>query len=177
MKLMLGGTDKEFRQAYNRALSRTAVTLNMLGRRLLRDELQARNLKAIRNRLQKFRLKKSGKALDELKLWFGLNDMPISKLKGRVKRIGTKKSPNGAEFKPASSSLNHQMYPDSFVARIGKRKSIFTRKGKARCPLREETVPINDAIHVKIEDEIFDQIPDIFLKHFITDLKGRIAQR
>ena len=45
VKLMLGGTDKEFRQAYNRALSRTAVTLNMLGRRLLRDELQARNLK------------------------------------------------------------------------------------------------------------------------------------
>ena len=112
-----------------------------------------------------------------MKLWFGLNDMPISKLKGRVKRIGTKKSPNGAEFKPASSSLNHQMYPDSFVARIGKRKSIFTRKGKARYPVREETVPINDAIHVKIEDEIFDQIPDIFLKHFITDLKGRIAQR
>ncbi|EPZ5431763.1 phage tail protein [Vibrio parahaemolyticus] len=177
VKLMLGGTDKEFRQAYNRALSRTAVTLNMLGRRLLRDELQARNLKAIRNRLQKFRLKKSGKALDELKLWFGLNEMPISKLKGRVKRIGTKKSPNGAEFKPASSSLNHQMYPDSFVARIGKRKSIFTRKGKARYPVKEETVPINDAIHVKIEDEIFDQIPDIFLKHFITDLKGRIAQR
>lgn len=177
VKQMLGGTEKEFRQAYNRALSRTAVTLNMLGRRLLRDELQARNMKAIRKRLQKFRLRKSGKALDELKLWFGLNDMPISKLKGRVRRLGTKKSPLGAEFKPGSSSLSSQMYSDSFVARLGKRKSIFTRKGQARYPVREETIPINDAIHVKIEDEIFDQIPEIFLKHFITDLKGRIAQR
>ena len=177
VKQTLGGTDKEFRQAYNRALSRTAVTLNMLGRRLLRDELQARNLKAIRNRLQKFRLKKSGNALDELKLWFGLNDMPISKLKGRVRRIGTKKSQNGADFKPASSLLNKQVYPNSFVARIWKRKSIFTRKGKARYPVYEETVPISDAMHVKIEDEIFDKIPEIFLQHFITDLKGRIAQR
>ena len=177
VKQTLGGTDKEFRQAYNRALSRTAVTLNMLGRRLLRDELQARNLKAIRNRLQKFRLKKSGNALDELKLWFGLNDMPISKLKGRVRRIGTKKSQNGAEFKPASSLLNNQVYPNSFVARIGKRKSIFIRKGKARYSVYEETVPISDAMHVKIEDEIFDKIPEIFLQHFITDLKGRIAQR
>ncbi|HHY0435716.1 TPA: phage tail protein [Vibrio parahaemolyticus] len=177
VQLMLGGTDKEFRQAYNRALSRTAVTLNMLSRRLLRDELQARSIKAIRNRLQKFRLKKSGKALDELKLWFGLNDMPVSKLKGRVRRVGTKKSPKGAVFTPASSALSHQTYSDSFVARIGKRKSIFTRKGQARYPVKEETVPINEAIHVKIEDEIFDQIPDIFLKHFITDLKGRVAQR
>lgn len=177
VRQMLGGTEKEVRQAYNRALSRTAVTLNMLGRRLLRDELQARNMKAIRKRMQKFRLRKSGKQLDELKLWFGLNDMPIGKLKGKVKRLGTKKSPAGATFSPAASSLGLQTYSDSFVAKLGKKKSIFTRKGKARYPVREETIPVNDAIHVKIEDEIFSRVPDIFLKHFTTDLKGRIALR
>lgn len=174
---ILGATDKEFRQAYHRALSRTAVTLNKLGRQLVRDELKARSIKSIRARLQKFRLKKSGNALDELRLWFGLNDLPISRLKGKVNRIGSKRTPKGAMFTPSSSKLSSQSYPNAFVAKLGNGRSIYSRLGKSRFPIKEESIPIKNALQVEIEDQIFAQVPEIFLRHFSLDLKGRVASR
>ncbi len=174
---MLGATDKEFNQAYNRALSRTAVTLNKLGRQLVRDDLKAQSIKSIRNRLQKFRLNKSGKAFDELRLWFGLNDLSVGRLKGKVTRLGTKRKPAGAMFTPASSKLPTYRNDKAFIARFGKRRSIYSRVGKTRFPIKEGELPIQEAIQVDIEDQIFAQVPEIFLRHFSLDLKGRVSRR
>ncbi len=81
------------------------------------------------------------RSLDELKLWFGLNDIPVGFLKGRIKRLGTKSEPKGAMFTP-TGNIKPQFYDKSFVTRAYKRRSIFSRVGKKGYPIREARVPI-----------------------------------
>lgn len=173
----VGATPKEMVKAYGRALARTAVTVRKLSSKHLKEELQAKSAKVIRNRLKQFKIKATGNNLDELKLWYGLNPLPVSSLKGRIKRIGTKRSPNGASFSPSSSSLKAETYDKGFIARLNGPRSIYLRTGKGKWNITEAKVDINDEIHVAIEDEIFSLIPEIFIKHFTTDLKGRVAIR
>ncbi|NAW56996.1 MULTISPECIES: hypothetical protein [unclassified Vibrio] len=167
----VGATEKEMRLAYNRALARTAVTVHKLAAKLMRDELKAKNLKLIRARLKKFRLKKGGKALDELKLWFGLNPVPVHALRGRLR--STKDS--GATFTPTSPRLSRVHEARGFVIEKNGQKMMFRRTSAKRYEMVK--VEIDDALHVRIEDEIFEQIPEIFVRHFTTDIKGRIALR
>ncbi|MEL7401360.1 MAG: hypothetical protein AAFN68_12425, partial [Pseudomonadota bacterium] len=104
--------------------------------------------------------------------------MPISSVKGRNKRQGSRKNPKGAIFTPSSRALPTVKEPDGFIASLGgKRRSIFRRTGRDRFPVVEATIEIDDAMQVAIEDEIFAQIPDIFMHHSEIDLKGRIARR
>ena len=171
---ILGANEEQVRKAHNRALSRTAVTMKSLGTKLVRDEMKVKSLKALRQRFQTFRVSsKNKKQLDELRLWFGLNDVRLSDLKGRIARIGSKKKPKGAKFTPAGSG-DVTTYDDAFVAKVRGRRSIWARKGKRRYPIGEKKVAINDRTQVLIEDEVFSQLPEVYLKHFETDLKGRI---
>ncbi|MFM2476364.1 phage tail protein [Celerinatantimonas sp. MCCC 1A17872] len=173
----LDATTTDMIKAYNRALNRTAITLKSMSAKLLKDELQVRKLKTLRQRLKSFKAKGEGKDLGSLRLWYGLNDLPVSRLKGRVKRQGTKKHPKGASFIPAASRLGTQHWDQGFVARLHGPRSVYQRTGRRRFPVKEEQVPVNDAMQIKIEDEIFEQLPTIFLHHYTTDLRGRIAMR
>jgi len=177
IRKQLDATPKEVTKAYNRALSRTAVTIKKLSQRMIKDELQVRNTKILRQRLQQFCVKKSGKGLDELKLWFGLDPFSVGSLKGRTKKNGSRKKPNGATFTPSSPALSSQMFSKGFVAKFSKSKSVFIRTGKGKNAIKEAKIDVDNALQEKIEDEIFDKLPEIFLKHFETDLKGRIAIR
>jgi site-specific DNA-cytosine methylase len=168
-----GATQAQFKAAYNRALSRTAVTIRALSNRRIKEALQAKNQKALRKRIQTYRLNKASDSLDALRLWFGLNDMPVGHLKGRSRRLGSKSSPKGAIFTP-SGNMKAQTYPDGFVAKLNKRRSIYQRVGEKRYPVKEARLDVSETLMDTIEDEIFDQLPDIFMKHFETDLKGRI---
>lgn len=170
----LGSTEKQARLSWNRAMTRTGNTLNKLSRQLMRDELQARSIKVVRPRLKSYKRKGDNRNLSSVKLWYGLNDLAVSALKGRMTRLGTKKEPKGAVFKPAASHLGLHEFTNGFIARIKKKRSIFIRTTADRYPVREATIPINDALHKKIDDEIYSQSADIFMKHFITDLRGRI---
>ncbi len=175
----LGATTKEMLAAYNRAISRTSVTMKSQSNRLMRDGMDAKSIKLIRKRMQahrrSFKLTKSGGKLDELKLWYGLNDMSVGHLKGRVSRIGTKKAPKGALF--TSKKLGTTQYENGFVTKLYNRRSIFSRKSAARFPVKEARVPIVDRMGTSIEDEVFNDLPDVFLNHFKTDLKGRVTAR
>lgn len=176
VQLMLGGTEKELLAAYNRAIARTSVTMKSQGAKLMRDGMDAKSLKEIRKRMQAYKLGQTNStSLDELKLWFGLNDMSIGRLKGRLSRLGSKRSPAGAAF--TSKTLGQQKYEDGFIGRVRGKRSIFARKGAARFPIREQKVAISDPLHVKLEDEIFSELPDVFMQHFTTDMKGRVAAR
>lgn len=172
---ILGATESQVKAAYNRALSRTARTVRSLANKEIRDSMQVKNLKAIRKRFQNFRLRSPSKQkkLDELRLWFGLNDMSVGYLRGRIRRNGSKRSPNGATFTP-KGKMNPQTYEQGFIANRYNRRSIFTRTTDNRYPIKEARVPISEALQVTIEDEIFERLPEIFLKHFETDLKGRV---
>lgn len=172
---VFGATQAQVKAAYNRALTRTAKTMKSMANKKLKDELQVRRMKDLRRRLQTFRLKSTSKQtrLDELKLWFGMNDIPVSKLKGRIKAIGSKKNPQGAMFSPAGK-VKAQTYDDGFVANAYNKRSIFTRTTQARYPIKEARVPVSDELQDAIEDEIFSELTDVFMKHFETDLKGRV---
>lgn len=175
VKNILGATESQVKAAYNRALSRTARTVRSLANKEIRDAMQVKNLKAIRKRFQQFRLKSPSKQkkLDELRLWFGLNDISVGYLRGRIRRNGTKRSPNGATFTP-KGKMAPQTFEQGFIARRYNRRSIFTRTSDNRYPIKEARVPVSDDLQTTIEDEIFDKLPEIFMKHFETDLKGRV---
>lgn len=160
-------TEKHMKLAYNRALKRTAVTLRALARRYLKDELKLRNLKALRKRLQQYQLK-GGQGMAELKLWFGLNPLPVSALKGRMTQ-----TESGAVFKPAGPSGN-QEYDGAFLAKVNGKKSIWQRASKRRNSIYEHSVPVHKGLQESIEDDVFEKIPGIFLKHFESDLKARV---
>ncbi|HGS5314525.1 TPA: phage tail protein [Vibrio parahaemolyticus] len=172
---ILGATESQVKAAYNRAISRTARTVRSLANKEIRDSMQVKNLKAIRKRFQNFRLRSPSKQkkFDELRLWFGLNDMSVGYLRGRIRRNGSKRSPNGATFTP-KGKMAPQTYQQGFIAHRYKRRSIFSRSTDNRYPIKEARVPVSEALQVTIEDEIFERLPEIFLKHFETDLKGRV---
>jgi len=173
----LEATDWQLNAAYNRAIKRTAVTMKSQGSKLLGDGMDAKSLKEVRKRMQThqspFKITQDERNFNELKLWFGLNDMSIGRLKGRVSRLGRKRSPVGAAF--TSKKLGKTEYQDGFVGRVRGKRSIFARKGAARFPVREKKVAVSDAVHIELEDDIFVNLPDVFMRHFTTDLKSRVV--
>lgn len=175
IKDMVGATEAQVLAAYNRALSRTTQTLRKLSNSLVKDELAPKTMKKLRSRLKYFRVKSPSKLnkLDEVKLWFGLDDVPISYLKGKQKRLGSKSKPRGAVFTP-KGRIETETFEQGFIANSHGRKSIFTRTTKKRYPIKEVQVSISDRFQITVEDEIFDKLPEVFLKHFETDLKGRV---
>lgn len=166
----LGATHQEMMGAYRRAMKRTSVTLRALSNRAMRDGMDAKTLKAIQKRMQVYRRDfglRSNKGLGELKLWYGLNDVSVGKLKGRSYQTS-----GGAAF--ASKKLGVSRFDNAFVGKAYGRRSVFERRGAS---IREGRAGVSDSLNEELQDTVFDDVPDVFSKHFETDLKGRVAAR
>lgn len=165
----LGATEYQMKAAFSRAIKRTMGTMRKKVIAGTKDEIQARKLDSMRRRMRVFRLQKG--AMDGIKLWFGVNDFRTSALKGKAKRLGTKKKPKGAAyFRVTGDVVTHK---SAFILNRNGRK-IFHRTTKQRDSLTELKAPINKGIEEKVEDEIFQDLQDVFMHHFITDLRGRL---
>ena len=162
----LQATEHQVMAAYNRALGRTAVTLQKLSRKLVQSEIDAKSVRAMQRRLLNYRVR-NPKGMDELKLWFGLNDVAAHTLKGRMT-----KTDGGAKF--SSSKLGTKVYERGFVSKVGAKRYLFERHGSKKGAYHAARIGLSDKLKVTIEDEIFDQLPQIFMRHFETDLKGRV---
>ncbi|MCL1124158.1 phage tail protein [Shewanella surugensis] len=172
-RLEFGATEKQMRIAYDRALSRTLVTVRKLSRQFLCDELQARRIKDVQRRMKVFKLKKAGKkTFNELKLWFGLNDMSVGALKGRKTQHS-----DGAAFSSSSRSIGSKKYKGGFVTNRYGNRSIFIRKDDGRFPILDQKITLSEDLEFKIEDQIFAEIPDIFFKYYFADLKYRVTKK
>lgn len=157
----LGASIKQVKFAFSRATRRTAATLRRMSERGIKSELELRSIAYIRKRLRSIKLR-SGKD-GSVGLWYGLNDMPIPEFKGTPKQTAT-----GATFR----SLNVK---GGFVGKSRRgRKTIFKREGKQRLPIEEQLMPVKDRLDVFIEDKIFDEVEQIFWKHFMQDLNARL---
>ncbi len=167
----LSATEKQIKLSWNRAINRTAITIKSRAMRVIKDEAQVRKIAHIRRRMKTFKINK-GQRLDELKLWFGLNDMRVSALKGKSKRIGTKRKPKGAMFQRANGDVISD--ENSFIAKYKGRRSIFSRRTDKRFPLFEMKADIENNVQIAIEDDVFSDLPDIFMRHFISDLTARV---
>ncbi len=158
----LGATDKQVRNALNRALRRTEASLRKLSSKGLTKELQLRTATVLRKRLKSIRLR-SGKD-GGVALWYGLNPLPVSSFKGRPREEGRGASMNGYYFRKGFIGKS----------KIKGRRTIFQRQGEDRLPIAEQTITIEDRAIVFIEDEIFVQTEEIFWQHFRRDLRARV---
>lgn len=156
----LGATPEQVRRAAVRALKRTATTIRLRSSKAAVSELQLRRASYFRRRIKSLRMRAS-KDGGEIGIWFGLNDIAVSEFKGRVTEYS-----GGAKFRQVE-------YPGAFVAKIGKKRSIFKRRGSGRFPVSEQTVPVKEQLDVLLEDTIFPDAIDVFMRNFMTDLRAR----
>lgn len=161
----VGLTDRQARAALSRALRRTATTLRVMSERGLKSKLDVKKLAYLRRRLKFSRFSRG--TFEGARLWFGANDVPVSALRGSVT-----KTASGAAF---SGKAGSHEFKEGFVQKShrGWGKTIFVRKGKARLPIEEAALPVQDEMNVFIEDEVFDQINLIFWKYFERDVFAR----
>lgn len=159
----LQASDKQIKFAMSRALRRTEASLRKLSSKGLPPLLGLRTASVLRKRLKSIKMR-AGAGEAGVTLWYGLNPLPVSSFKGTVKQDD-------------GGALQRDFYfEDAFVAKSGKkgRNTIFKRKGKERLPIVEQTITIEDKAFVYIEDEIFDQVIEIFWGHFQRDLRARV---
>ena len=164
----LGAMPREVRASYNRALTRTAATLRKLSSKGLQSHLGLARAAAVRRRLKTLRIKRQG-GMNEVRLWYGLNDLPVSEFKGRIVDDGSR----GAAH---LGGLGRSSFPQGFTAksRFSRRRTILERVRASRLPVREAQLPIKERADVFVEDEIFWKLNDIFWRHFRTDLERRV---
>lgn len=162
----LEASDKQIKFALTRALRRTEATLRRMSSKGLQRELQLRAATALRKRLKTVRLRKvstqgGGNAVG---LWYGLNPLPVSAFKGNVRQT------------PTGATKGAHNFEGAFVGRskFKKPRTIFKRKGPERLAIEEQTMDIEDRAIVFIEDQVFDQVEDIFWQHFRRDLAARV---
>jgi hypothetical protein len=160
----LGASEKQIKLALARALKRTASKLRTLSAKGLRDELELKRLNALRKRLKSVKLRGD---IEGVKLWYGLNDMPVSWFRGRPVQTAT-----GAAFRG-------RQFPGAFVARsrYAKGKTIFKRASKARLHIEEQLMPVKDKADVFVEDRIFVQVEKIFWPLFQREIEARVKYK
>lgn len=162
----LQATDKQVAFALGRAMRRTEASLRRMSSKGLTKVLQLRAASTLRKRLKSIRMRMSGPTAREqgMGLWYGLNDLPVSSFKGRPKN-----TKDGATFQG-------QEYEGAFVGRskVKGKQTIFKRVREARLPVAEQLHPIEEKAILFIEDQVFDQVLDIFWQHFRRDLNARV---
>jgi hypothetical protein len=149
--------------AFHRAQRRTEGTVRQQALRMMRDRLKLGSgaQKRLKRRVQAH-MKPSASNMAEMKFWFGLNNLDPAMFRGGIKKV------------QGGLMIRGTYYERAFVSMIYGKKSVMQRVGKSAYPIRKLTVPISDEMTVALEDELFARIPDIFLRHFETDLRGRV---
>lgn len=191
----IGATQKQFRAAYSRALTRTAATLRKQAVADLKSGLAPRSLDMVRRRLLSFRLDRASQSrLDNFRLWFGLNAIKVKDLKGRIsgrlrphhtrrdKKTGrfirARRQAEVAGFMPKGSLLLPRPFENGEVARsrYGGQRTVVIRDPDTR-RTREAEIDIYEPMLNYIEDNAFADAMEIFMHHFETDLRGRVKAR
>ncbi|QTP60924.1 phage tail protein [Billgrantia antri] len=163
----LGAMPNEVRAAYNRALTRTAATLRKLSSKGLQSHLGLARAAAVRRRLKSLRIRGQG-GMGSVRLWYGLNDLPVSEFRGRT----TPRSGGAAYSGPAGSHRFDRAWIGA--SRYARKRTILQRVRESRYPIREAQLPIKDKADVFVEDEVFVKLNDIFWQHFSRDLERRV---
>lgn len=188
----LGASEKQFIDAYVRAMNRTAVTLKGISKRLLRAGIEPKHVDVLKRRFQAFKKGRRGLHLPSFKLFFGLNDIKAKHLKGRVSyspkphhslrdpvtgRYKTDENEVGEppSFHPKGRGVGDVSYRDGFVRVVDGELRIFTRG--SRFGAQDATVSIHQPVTKLINDNIQADIMTIFLTHFKRDLRGRVKMK
>jgi hypothetical protein len=173
IKNVAGATFNQMERAYYQALTRTTVTFTKETKKILANELGASSQKLVKKRMHVKRSKYAG-IRSEMRIWIGLDDIPIRYLKGRRKSLGSKKARRGAEFKPAAPGLASMVFPEGFVTdRFTGKRDIFTRTTNRQYPVTNPKIKISDRIYIKIDDLDVDEM---YLKHFESAINNVVSK-
>lgn len=158
-----GATEKQLTFAYSRALRRTASNMQTQARKALRERLGLRSASELRKRMAGFKFKRgSGSDLGGVRMWFGLNDLRASAFKGRAKATGT------------GAAMAGRSVPGGFVSKNSKgQRTVMRRVGKSRYPIAEARLDVSDVGWRVVEDEVFDEIEEVFFKNFRAEIRAR----
>lgn len=183
----LGASESQFQAAYNRAVKRTAAKLERISRATMISGTGTKGKQRVKGRVRAF-VTKNGKAPKPGggKIWFGLDSLPVSSLKGKFKAQGRRKprrgnngqfikakGGRGATFIPASEHLGATSFPDSFVGRIKGKRSIWIRDSAGF--IKEARMPIFEAMISQIDVDVFSVAGETLLDYFSKDLRDRVA--
>lgn len=188
----LSATHDQMRLAYSRALRRTKQTITKDTVRLMRERTGFSDAARVRKRVLAFDTHRDkARELSGLKLFFGLNAVRLSDLKGRVSGRGGKhhdyRDPQTGrfatrprrrkgsipQFRPKGNAMPPVMSfgDDSHIGKTRRgRRSIFLRGRGAR---REAEADIYAPMIDAIEDEVLADLPAIFMHHYREDLTRR----
>jgi hypothetical protein len=119
------------------------------------------------------------------KIWFGLDDVPVSSIKGNITSLELQRQRDakgrflpasgsrGATFTPASSALHPVTYLNSFSATLRGKSSVWIREGNGH--VNEARVPVYAPMVAAIDRSVFPDTSDMLMSYFTKDLKGRVA--
>lgn len=158
----LGATSKQVVLSLKRALNRTLTSLRKSSVKDLKRELMLGAASTLNSRVRKTQMRiKNGEVKADI--WFGLNPVSASSLRGKGKQESW------------GASKQNYLFKDSFVAKMPNgHQSIFKRKGKARLKIEEQTVTIEEEASNYVENEVFDEVLTVFWGHFERDLRARV---
>lgn len=184
----VGATSAQMSAAYNKALRGTLAKYRRQALSLMMKQTGAADKNAVKRRVKTFsqRLMLSAVKPGEGKLWFGLNALPVSALKGQMEaplaterrrdargRFVRATGARGATFNPASPELATLSFPASFIGIVRGRQSIWQRDGRGF--VHEATVPVYGPVRRAISDDLYGEMNSELLRRFEQDLRGRIA--
>ncbi|QKN80790.1 hypothetical protein [Scandinavium goeteborgense] len=187
VKAALGATESQMVAAFYRALKETANQLYKESVAMMFSETGAKNKKLVQRRVRRFTKKVSGNQPGSGKIWFGLSDMPVSSLKGRIKsprvplerqrdskgRFLPYRGSRGATFIPRSPNIKPESFINSFAATLRNTRSIWIRTEKGH--VTEARVPVNTPVLSAIDSDLFAHAGDTLMERFTKDLRGRVA--
>lgn len=146
--------------AFHRAMRRTEQTIISQASRLLKGALKLSAQKAIAGRVKTY-IRPSSSDMEEMKFWFGMNDLSPNVFSGKPR-----KTKGGLMFRG-------KYYDRAFVTVRNGRTTYRQRDGAERTPTTKITIPIPEDILNQVEDDVLEHMPEIFMRHFATDLQGR----
>lgn len=184
----VGATPSQMSGAYNKALRGTLAKYRREALALMMAQTGGKDKKALQRRVKVFgqRLALTAAAPGQGKLWFGLNALPVSAVKGRMEappqpirrrdargRFIRMTGARGITFTPESPQLATLSFPNSFIGIVRGRESIWQRNGRGF--VHEATVPIYGPVRRAVSDDLYREMNAELLRRFEQDMRGRIA--
>ncbi|EKS4789399.1 hypothetical protein QB794_002244 [Salmonella enterica] len=186
-----GATRSQMIAAFNRALKRTTAKLQRESVALMIGETAVKGKSRVNKRVRSFTERAAGtdKNPGTGKVWFGLNDMNVSDLKGGMRnprgikpknrkrdekgRFISERGSRGATFTPRGQGLHPTTFLNSFVGTVRGKKSIWIRSSSGH--VNEAMLPIYHPMISSIEGDLFSDAGEMLMQYYEQDLRGRVA--
>jgi hypothetical protein len=186
----LGATEAQMTAAFNKALRSTEKRLYKASASMMMKTVGLKDRKVMEKRIQRAvkGLGSDSARAGSARIWFGLNDVPVSAVRGTMKqprgirpqnrkrdvlgRFVKMKGARGATFTPKSPELAAVTYLNSFVANLRNKRTIWVRNSSGY--IHEARIAINDPVNDAINEALFGNVTEILMEAFEKDLAGRV---